>query len=248
MTYAMPLPRFDDRNLAWGLVLSIVVHGVALTLVQWLDTQEQPPVLFEVKLQPPPPPPEPPKVVTPQPKPEPQPEPKPRPKPEPRLEPKPQPLTPEPRPEPESPRVETPPPPPPPVMTAAPRVEEPPVRVIPVPPPPPPEPPKPVGPTQQELDQARGLYSGMLSREFAKHRQYPRMAQMRNWQGTVQVRLEVNATGQILASQISESSGFEVLDKQALDMVKKAAPLPLPPEVLRGRQFTLLVPVVFRLE
>jgi hypothetical protein len=39
-----------------------------------------------------------------------------------------------------------------------------------------------------------------------------------------------------------------VLDAQALEMVKRVPELPQPPEVLRNREFGVLVPVVFRLE
>lgn len=46
---------------------------------------------------------------------------------------------------------------------------------------------------------------------------------------------------------ILRSSGFEVLDNQALEMVQQAAPLPQPPEALRGREFTVMVPIVFKL-
>ena len=136
--------------------------------------------------------------------------------------------------------------PPPQVITALPKTEEPPPTfVAPIPPP---EPPKPKVPPEQDLEIARGNYGNLLSREFAKHKQYPRLAQMRGWQGTSKVELHIDANGNITSSAISESSGFEVLDKQALEMVRKASPLPLPPEVLRGREFTIIVPVAFRLE
>jgi len=46
---------------------------------------------------------------------------------------------------------------------------------------------------------------------------------------------------------ILQSSGFEVLDNEALEMVQQAAPLPPPPEALRGRELTVMVPIVFRL-
>jgi protein TonB len=39
-----------------------------------------------------------------------------------------------------------------------------------------------------------------------------------------------------------------VLDKQALEMVEKALPFPAPPDVLRGNNFTITVPVPFKLE
>ena len=71
---------------------------------------------------------------------------------------------------------------------------------------------------------------------------------MRGWQGEAKVDLQIDAGGNVLASKIQESSGHEVLDQQALDMVKKAAPFPAPPDALRGRTFNILVPVSFRLE
>jgi protein TonB len=123
-------------------------------------------------------------------------------------------------------------------------VSAPPVASVPVPV----EPPKLRGPSEQDIENAHGNYSNLLSREFAKHKQYPRMAQMRGWQGTAKVELHVDANGSVTSSSISESSGFEILDKQALEMVRKATPLPQPPEALRGREFTIIVPVAFRLE
>jgi protein TonB len=128
------------------------------------------------------------------------------------------------------------------VITAAPKATEPPPTFT----TPPPEPPKPV--VVPDTDAARGAYANLLGREFAKHKQYPRLAQMRGWQGTVTVQLQIDASGTVTSSNISQSSGFEVLDKQALEMVKKASPLPQPPEALRDHEFTIHVPVVFRLE
>jgi protein TonB len=152
--------------------------------------------------------------------------------------------------------TETPPPPepervaetPPQIMAAEPKpsAEAPPAFVVPEPPPEPP--PRPKGPTDQDIDAAKGNYGSLLSREFSRHKQYPRMAQIRGWQGTTRVELHIDPNGTVTSSSVRESSGFEVLDKQALEMVRKASPLPLPPEVLRGREFTIVVPVAFRLE
>jgi protein TonB len=62
------------------------------------------------------------------------------------------------------------------------------------------------------------------------------------------MRLRVGATGRLLEAKVDSTSGHAVLDTQALDMVKRVAELPPPPEGLRGREFAVLVPVVFRLE
>lgn len=131
----------------------------------------------------------------------------------------------------------------PPVIATAPKGQTPPVFTA-----PPPPPPKPTGPSQQDLDAARNLYGSQLAREIAKYKQYPRIAQMRGWQGEVLVDLQLDGSGNVLTSKIHTPSGFDVLDKQAMDMVKRASPFPAPPEALRGHSFNILVPVSFRLE
>ena len=64
--------------------------------------------------------------------------------------------------------------------------------------------------------------------------------------------LKISSTSKKLkflkSKKIIQSSGHEVLDKQALDMVEKALPFPAPPEVLRGSSFSVKVPIAFKLE
>ncbi|HSD40685.1 MAG TPA: TonB family protein [Burkholderiales bacterium] len=91
-------------------------------------------------------------------------------------------------------------------------------------------------------------YGSSVSRMLARHREYPRIAAMRGWEGTVTMRLRVGATGRLLEAKVDSSSGHAVLDTQALEMVKRVPELPPPPEGLRDREFAVLVPVVFRLE
>jgi protein TonB len=109
-----------------------------------------------------------------------------------------------------------------------------------------PEPPKPTV-NQADLDSARNQYGSALSREIAKHINYPGIAKMRGWQGVVEIDFQLDGNGKILSQKIHTSSGFEVLDKQALEMVKKSN-FPTPPEVLKSNAFNVTVPVSFRLE
>ncbi len=107
---------------------------------------------------------------------------------------------------------------------------------------------KPVGPVSQEASDDRNQYGDMLTRHIDKYKQYPRIAQMRNWEGNVLLELQLDANGNLTSSRIHTSSGKESLDNQALEMVKKASPFPVPPASLRGRSFTIMVPVKFRLD
>ncbi len=110
------------------------------------------------------------------------------------------------------------------------------------------EPPKPVEHSQAEVDNALGEYGSALGRAIAKHKQYPRIAQMRGWQGDVLLDLKLDGNGKVLSAAVQQSSGFDALDKQALEMVRKASPFPAPPEALRSRTFNITVPVSFKLE
>jgi protein TonB len=111
-----------------------------------------------------------------------------------------------------------------------------------------PEPPKPVAPSQQDMDDARGRYGNALWGAIGKHKQYPRIAQMRGWQGKAVVELLLDGNGKLKSKKIIQSSGFESLDNQALEMVEKTAPFPAPPEALRGSNFSIKVPIPFKLE
>ena len=93
-----------------------------------------------------------------------------------------------------------------------------------------------------------GAYGESFGRWLARHRSYPRLAQMRGWQGQVEVRVHVAKKGSVIDVVITRSSGFEVLDRQALEMVKLADPLPDLPKSLKGQEFTLDIPITFRLE
>jgi len=102
--------------------------------------------------------------------------------------------------------------------------------------------------SQVDIDDARGKYSNALWGAISKHKRYPKVAQMRGWQGEAIVELQLDWEGKLKSKKISQSSGYEALDKQALEMVEKALPFPTPPEALRGNPFTITIPVPFRLE
>ena len=229
-------PLFNRENaLIWAFFISIVLHLIAAIWIPNISFQEPvKPIELVIDLAPPKPePPPPPAPVKP-------PEPvKPKVVPPPQIKPIPQPIV---KP------VNTPTPisEPPPVIAAAPKAEVTPSFVAPSPVVAKPEPPKPTV-NQADLDSARNQYGSALSREIAKHINYPGIAKMRGWQGVVEIDFQLDGNGKILSQKIRTSSGFEVLDKQALEMVKKSN-FPTPPEVLKSSAFNVTVPVSFRLE
>lgn len=81
-----------------------------------------------------------------------------------------------------------------------------------------------------------------------KYKRYPAQAMEKGWQGRVEIRLVIGNNGMTQSLVVKSSSGFRILDDQALDMVKKAKPLAPIPASLRGRQFTVDIPVIFDLQ
>lgn len=131
---------------------------------------------------------------------------------------------------------------PPPVIAVEPTLEPRPKPIPPVPvvtPPP--------GPSPSEINAAKGEYMRSLKKAMNRHKRYPRIAKTRGWQGKVIIEFSLNNKGEILTKKIIQSSGYASLDKQALTMAEKAAPFPLPPQLLRDDSFTIKVPIPFKL-
>jgi len=234
-----------ESTLIWAIVCSILLHVMLAVVVPNIryDAIKMPEVLSVdfVKLPEPPPKAEP---VPPPPEPvKPRIEPKVKPEPKPVAKPVPAPVAAKPV------TAAEPPPQPAEVIAVAPKADAaPPVQTVQAPVPVKQEtPPAPVH-SQEDIEDARGKYGNSLWGAISKHKKYPKIATMRNWQGETIVELELDGSGKLKSKKIIQSSGYDVLDKQALEMVEKALPFPAPPEALRGTSFTIKVPVPFKLE
>jgi len=82
-----------------------------------------------------------------------------------------------------------------------------------------------------------------------RYKRYPVQAMERGWEGRVEIRVVVGVNGTIKSALVKSSSRYQILDDQALDMVKKAfnalaqvQPAP------HGQEFTVDVPVIFELQ
>jgi periplasmic protein TonB len=94
---------------------------------------------------------------------------------------------------------------------------------------------------------SRDQYRVLLIDEARRHKRYPPLARENNWQGDVRVGVAVAANGRPTVT-LKGSSGYQVLDRQALEMFTQAArAVPIPP-ALRGKEFALEVRAVYGLE
>lgn len=90
-------------------------------------------------------------------------------------------------------------------------------------------------------------YRAALIAEAGRYKRYPRFARDNGWQGKVDLRLAIGPDGAIASLQVARGTGYPVLDQQALEMVRRAQPRTPIPEGLRGRSFSVDVPVIFSL-
>lgn len=79
------------------------------------------------------------------------------------------------------------------------------------------------------------------------YKHYPAIAKEKGWQGRVDVHMVIGANGMIASASIKTSSGHDILDNEALDMLKKGKTTVPIPASLRGREFSFDVPVKFGL-
>jgi periplasmic protein TonB len=77
-----------------------------------------------------------------------------------------------------------------------------------------------------------------------KAQTYPRAAQMRKEQGTAKVRVKVAASGAIEGVDLAQSSGSDILDKEAQKMMEKIGSFPAP----AGGAATLVLPITWVLD
>jgi periplasmic protein TonB len=112
----------------------------------------------------------------------------------------------------------------------------------------PPAPAPPAALAEPAFNEALDGYGQALSRLIAQHQRYPRIARMRGWEGTVQVGIRLAPGERVQQVRIERSSGHDVLDAQALEMVGAALPFPPAPKTLAERDFVVTVPIVFRLK
>ena len=96
-----------------------------------------------------------------------------------------------------------------------------------------------LSPSQRYL-QAR---FGYIRKQILKKLVYPQRARRMGWQGQVKIRFVVDRSGKVKDLEVLESSGYPLLDRQALKAVKRAAPFPPPPVAAE-----ISLPITFRLE
>ena len=218
--------RSDTRRWTGSLAAVLAVHSLPLLVaIYWLGPMASPPppeptIMIDMA----PLSPEPPQPTPPQPEPTPQP----------RIE------TPQPT------AVKDPvrtPPIPNPAVSLPQRPPEPPR-----PAPRPATPPAPVQPAVAQPSNAAPTWQGLVLGRLNAVKRYPPLAFSRRQQGIPYIRFVMNRSGKVLSSRIERSSGFPLLDQEAIALPKRAQPLPPPPDSVPGETIELVFPLEFFLK
>lgn len=93
----------------------------------------------------------------------------------------------------------------------------------------------------------RQSYFDQIAAKLARSKRYPKASHRRGEEGEAKLAFVLDRTGNVLESYIVSSSGSARLDRAALDMLKRAQPLPPFPDTLSQSTLKIEVPVSFRL-
>lgn len=93
------------------------------------------------------------------------------------------------------------------------------------------------------VSSATASWEQSLVARLAKVQRYP--AQARGVQGAVNLAFTIDRHGGVVSGWIVKSSGSTVLDAEALELIKRAAPLPPPPADIADSDLSFVVPIRF---
>lgn len=91
-------------------------------------------------------------------------------------------------------------------------------------------------------------YVLLLVPEARRLKRYPPLAREHGWEGVVEVTVKLGRMQAQPATVVTRSSGFPILDEQALATIGRATRLVPVPASLRGKDVAIAVPVRFSLQ
>jgi protein TonB len=103
----------------------------------------------------------------------------------------------------------------------------------------PPTQPSALPPQQASGATARIEQPELITDLSALQKSYPAIARRKGWEGTVTLRLTINAKGRLEKTEIIESSGYDVLDNEAVKMMRKARFRNGPGELIQSVSYSL---------
>ena len=102
------------------------------------------------------------------------------------------------------------------------------------------------GPVSRDPDAVRNWRSRLVA-QIERAKRYPPAAEGRGDQGDAEVAFSVDRRGGVHHMRLVRGTGSALLDRDALDWVARAAPLPPPPPEVAGALIPVVVPLRYHL-
>ena len=102
------------------------------------------------------------------------------------------------------------------------------------------------GPVSRDPDAVPNWRSRLVA-QIERYKRYPSAAEDRGDQGVAEVAFGVDRRGGVHHPRLVRGTGSAVLDRDALDWVARAAPLPPPPPEVAGALIPVVVPLRYHL-
>lgn len=87
----------------------------------------------------------------------------------------------------------------------------------------------------------------LINKKLAQHFYYPLLAYRNGWQGRVILSMRVGVNGELSNFRLAKSSGYESLDRAAINSASKIKKVPEIVSMLTTQSMEIKVPVVYRL-
>lgn len=102
-----------------------------------------------------------------------------------------------------------------------------------------------MGAPSQSTSKAEQSWESKVLAALERKKKYPEAAQRNHQEDVVYVMIVIDRDGHVISSDIRRSRGIAQLNQEVISLVRRASPLPRPPESIPGDQIDLLVPVEF---
>lgn len=105
----------------------------------------------------------------------------------------------------------------------------------------------PAAPSPSAQKRDYGWLAEALWKQIEQLKQYPVAARLNRWEGKVVLRAVILDDGNLADLRVAKSSGYEVLDQDALEILRQTAPIKLP-QPLGRPQIVIHVPISYQLK
>lgn len=108
--------------------------------------------------------------------------------------------------------------------------------------------PSPTGsPSSTTDNQATATWQSDLVAHIHRYKRYPKQARRRGQEAVIYVQVTINRDGQVIKHQLEKASRYKALNREVINLMTRAQPLPTPPKEVKGETLEILLPVVFSL-